>query len=291
MLRLSALDYDHVPSLRLLATIHSAGHGLPQSDLEAARLWSAGARLNDAHSQCEIGKCYEKGRGVKENDKQAAAWYQKAAAQKFSRGLYLLGRLTEEGRGGIQRSDIISSQLFERAAQSDIYARQRLHQILNCGIHYFLDWRDMANTASDIILKSNESISSAQQILETLKRHQNGSEDYNDIVPEVVHIYTTNTYTLETVQETCATNEAITSEMNKRRKKSLRKMREIAAPFVAQHIARQVQRQKKVVHRLPDNINSGLQGEEVLKQPDAKHASWILSLKKVSSEADSRISE
>ena len=165
-----ACDQGHVPSYKLLGTIYSSGHGVLQSDSEAFLLWGEGARLNDASCQCEIGLRHERGRGVTQNDRAAVVWYRQAAAQNFPRGLYLLGKMTEEGRGGIDRSDIVASRLYQRAAPFNVDAQRRLHQLLHTGLEYYLGWGDLANMATEIISESKEGISSAQRVLEEFGR-------------------------------------------------------------------------------------------------------------------------
>ena len=57
------------------------GHGVPQSNVEAARWFRKAADQGDAGAQYYLGNMFEQGRGVALSDVEAARWYRKAADQ------------------------------------------------------------------------------------------------------------------------------------------------------------------------------------------------------------------
>ena len=75
------------------------GHGIEQSEEEAARWLRTAADKGDSHAQYFLGDLYEDGRGVPQSDAQAALWYSLAAGQGNAEAQYSLGRLYLRGRG------------------------------------------------------------------------------------------------------------------------------------------------------------------------------------------------
>ena len=59
----------------------NSGHGVPQSDTMAARLYRQAADKGQARAQCNLGRCFAAGQGVPCDDDAAVAWFCKAAAQ------------------------------------------------------------------------------------------------------------------------------------------------------------------------------------------------------------------
>lgn len=54
------------------------GKGVPQDKAQAIAWWTKAAKLGDAQSQYNLGKCYEYGEGTPRNKKEAQRWYAEA---------------------------------------------------------------------------------------------------------------------------------------------------------------------------------------------------------------------
>ena len=137
---------------RGLGLLYKDGHGVTQSDEEAARWFEKAAGLGDAVAQYNLGLLYrggcgvnqdiekavwlfknaaeqgnaeaqrrlammlELGRGVEQSYVEAVRWCRKAADQGLESAQYDLGCFYEEGHGVVQ-SDVEAAQWFMKAAE------------------------------------------------------------------------------------------------------------------------------------------------------------------------------
>ena len=82
-----------------LGDMYDAGQGVPENDVEAAKLYRLAADQGLASAQVSLGMKYHVGEGVPENWADALKWYRLAADQGDRGGQYLLGRMYANGRG------------------------------------------------------------------------------------------------------------------------------------------------------------------------------------------------
>ena len=111
-----------------LGCVHQNGHGVKQSDKEAARWWQKAAD-HHAGSQFNLGVMYRNGRGVKQSDKEAARWWQKAADQGHADAQYNLGDCFAYGRG-VEQNDKEALKWYQKSAdQGDSEAKAEADRI------------------------------------------------------------------------------------------------------------------------------------------------------------------
>lgn len=82
-----------------LGDMYDAGQGVPENDVEAAKLYRLAADQGLASAQVSLGIKYQLGEGVPENWADAVKWYRLAADQGDRGGQYVLGRMYADGRG------------------------------------------------------------------------------------------------------------------------------------------------------------------------------------------------
>jgi hypothetical protein len=67
------------------------GHGVVQSEVEAARWYRKAADQGNSDSQCSLGIMIAQGRDVAQSDVEAARWFRKAADQGHAHAKNKLG--------------------------------------------------------------------------------------------------------------------------------------------------------------------------------------------------------
>jgi TPR repeat protein len=107
-----------------LGIMHAMGHGVPQSNKEAAMWFRKGAEQGHVESQYRLGMTYKDGGdGVPQDYKQAAAWCLLAADQGFAQAQFAMGFFYKIGKG-VPQSDEQAVFWFRKAAKQDIASAQ-----------------------------------------------------------------------------------------------------------------------------------------------------------------------
>ena len=83
----------------MLGIMYRNGHGVPQNNAEAAKLFRLAADQGDADAQLRLGLMYEQGQGVPQNYAEAAKWFLLAANQGEAIAQSMLGLMYEQGQG------------------------------------------------------------------------------------------------------------------------------------------------------------------------------------------------
>jgi len=105
---------------------HELGRGVPQSDVEAVRLYRLAADQGNASAQNNLGFMHQNGQGVPQNDVEAVRLYRLAANQGNASAQSNLGFMHYDGRG-VPQSDVEAVRLFRLAAdQGNAYAQNNL---------------------------------------------------------------------------------------------------------------------------------------------------------------------
>jgi hypothetical protein len=122
----AAADQGHAEAQYNLGNMFAQGHGVAQSDVEAARWFCKAAGQGIAQAQNNLGIMFDKGRGVAQYDVEAARWCRKAADQGIALSQNNLGIMFEQGRG-VAQSDVEAARWWRKAAdQGDAKAQSNL---------------------------------------------------------------------------------------------------------------------------------------------------------------------
>jgi TPR repeat protein len=113
-----------------LGFMYSNGEGVPQDDVEAARLYRLAADQGDGGAQNNLGLMYADGRGVPHDDVEAVRWHRLAADQGFALAQYNLGVMYRDG-DGVPEDDAEAVRWFRLAADQGIGRAQ-----YNLGLMY-----------------------------------------------------------------------------------------------------------------------------------------------------------
>lgn len=99
----------------LLGMMYWDGHGVPQSDSDAVRLWRIAADKGYVHAQVNLATASREGRGAPQSDGEAARLYRLAANQGDANAQNQLAFMYQEGRG-VPQCDVEAARLRRLAA-------------------------------------------------------------------------------------------------------------------------------------------------------------------------------
>jgi uncharacterized protein len=85
----------------------------------------AKAEADDAESEVELGRRYDKGEGVVKDHTEAVKWYRKAAEQNYAVAQYSLGVCYINGEG-VAKGEVEAVKWFRKAAEQN-YAVAQYH--------------------------------------------------------------------------------------------------------------------------------------------------------------------
>jgi hypothetical protein len=111
----AAADQGRAEAQYNLGNMFAQGHGVAQSDVEAARWFRKAADQGDADAQKNLGIMFDQGRGVAQSDVEAARWFRKAADQGDADAQSNLGNMFSQGRG-VAQSDVEAARWWQKAA-------------------------------------------------------------------------------------------------------------------------------------------------------------------------------
>ena len=117
-----------------LGLMDKKGVGVPQDDLEAARLWRQAAEQGHAEAQCNLGVMYDEGRGVLEDAKEAVRWFRQAAEQGLAEAQFNLGLMYAQGRGVMEDAGEAIRWYRQAAEQGHAEAQYKLGVMYQGGL-------------------------------------------------------------------------------------------------------------------------------------------------------------
>jgi len=112
-----------------LGLMHTFGHGVPESDINAMDWYQRAANRGHSGAQLFLGHGYETGNGVEQDYEIAFQWYLRAAEQGLGRAQNNLGRLYELGHGVEVDLDIATYWYEESARSGNANARKNLARL------------------------------------------------------------------------------------------------------------------------------------------------------------------
>ena len=102
-----------------LGVMYANGHGVKQSDENAAEWYGKAAKQGHADAQYYLGAMYDNGHGVKQSYEKAAEWYGKAAKQGHAGAQFNLGVIYKKGHGVKQSYEKAAEWYAKAAKQGD----------------------------------------------------------------------------------------------------------------------------------------------------------------------------
>ena len=121
------------------------GHGVPQDDKAAARLFRLAAEQGYAPAQVDLGTLYDRGQGVPQDFKEAAHWYRLAAEQGDAWAQYGLGFHYFHGEGVPQDYKEAAHWYRLAAAQGNASAQSGLGYLYDAGQGVQRDYKEAAH--------------------------------------------------------------------------------------------------------------------------------------------------
>jgi hypothetical protein len=96
---LKAAEQGHPDAQHKLATLYSAGRGVPQDDAEATKWLRRAAEQGHQTAQNNLGISLRRGTRTPKDEAEAAYWFRKAAEQGFRQCQFYLAEMLAEGSG------------------------------------------------------------------------------------------------------------------------------------------------------------------------------------------------
>ena len=104
----------HPPAMRAMGNHYAMGTGVPACDEKAVKWYIEAAKRGNVDCMYNVGSAYEAGRGVKEDADEAIYWFTNAADRGDAEAMCSLGRV-HEGRMGTAADDLEAMEWYQKA--------------------------------------------------------------------------------------------------------------------------------------------------------------------------------